>query len=140
MPKMPKRRKDLLKVIPNFNQFAKFISKFQEVVDIGKLAEFYCSKLFGLKLVKPCNSNIDAVGPAGEKIEIKCRTYSGKIPPGMKVNLQDIDYVFYVVLDDNLLPKRIFKIKSKDIYYTRGKRVSFKKAFDSDKAELIFQS
>jgi len=50
-------KKDLKKVIPNFNQFVKFISKFREIVDTGKLAEYYCSKLFRLKLVKPGNFN-----------------------------------------------------------------------------------
>jgi len=69
----------LEKIIPDFNQFTKFISKFREIVDSGKLAEFYCSRLFDLKLVKPRNSNIDAIGPNGEKIEIKHRFYSGKI-------------------------------------------------------------
>jgi len=28
-------KKDLKKVIPNFNQFVKFISKFREIVDTG---------------------------------------------------------------------------------------------------------
>jgi len=121
-------------------QFTELISKFKEIVDSGKLAEFYCSRLFDLKLVRPRNSNIDAIGPKGERIEIKHRFYSGKIPPGMKINLHNIDYVFYVELDDNLLPNRIFKIKSNDIDYTTGKRVSFKRAFNENKVELVFQS
>ncbi|MEM5799305.1 MAG: hypothetical protein QXZ43_01405 [Candidatus Aenigmatarchaeota archaeon] len=138
---MLKTRKDLEKVIQDFDQFSEFIHKFKEFIDTGKLAEFYCSKLFDLKLVKPHNSNIDALGPKGERIEIKHRFYSGKTPPGMKVNLDIIDYVFYVQLDENsLLPKEIFKIKSKDIEYKSDKRVSFRKAFKENKAELIYQS
>jgi len=137
---IPKTREDLEKIIADFNQFTELISKFKEIVDSGKLAEFYCSRLFDLKLVRPRNSNIDAIGPKGERIEIKHRFYSGKIPPGMKINLHNIDYVFYVELDDNLLPNRIFKIKSNDIDYTTGKRVSFKRAFNENKVELVFQS
>jgi hypothetical protein len=135
-----KTREDLEKIIADFNQFTELVSKFKEIVDSGKLAEFYCSRLFDLKLVRPRNSNIDAIGPKGERIEIKHRFYSGKIPPGMKINLHNIDYVFYVELDDNLLPNRIFKIKSNDIDYTTGKRVSFKRAFNENKVELVFQS
>jgi hypothetical protein len=137
---IPKTREDLEKIIADFKQFTELISKFKEIVDSGKLAEFYCSRLFDLKLVRPRNSNIDAIGPKGERIEIKHRFYSGKIPPGMKINLHNIDYVFYVELDDNLLPNRIFKIKSNDIDYTTGKRVSFKRAFNENKVELVFQS
>jgi hypothetical protein len=137
---IPKTREDLEKIIADFKQFTELISRFKEIVDSGKLAEFYCSRLFDLKLVRPRNSNIDAIGPKGERIEIKHRFYSGKIPPGMKINLHNIDYVFYVELDDNLLPNRIFKIKSNDIDYTTGKRVSFKRAFNENKVELVFQS
>ncbi|MEM5803234.1 MAG: hypothetical protein QW350_00670 [Candidatus Aenigmatarchaeota archaeon] len=111
---MLKTRKDLEKVIQDFDQFSEFIYKFKEFIDTGKLAEFYCSKLFDLKLVKPHNSNIDALGPKGERIEIKHRFYSGKTPPGMKVNLDVIDYVFYVQLDENsLLPKKNIQNKIK---------------------------
>jgi hypothetical protein len=131
--------RDLKKVIPEFDKFAKFISKFRDVVDTGKLAEFYCSKLFRLKLVKPRNSNIDATSPPGKKIEIKHRFYKREIPPGMKIDLRNIDYVLYVGLDDDLLPKRIYKIESKDINYTTHKRVSFRKAFKENKAKLVFQ-
>jgi len=58
--------------------------------------------------------------------------YSGKTPPTMEMNLNVIDYVFYVDLYENLLPKP-------NIERTKGKRVSFRKAFKEKKAELISQ-
>jgi len=131
---------DLKKVIPDFDQFTGFISKFRDVVDTGKLAEFYCCKLFKLKLVKPHNSAIDAISPSGKRIEIKHRANTGKTPGGMKIDLEKIDYVLYVLLDDNLLPKRIYKIKSQDIDYTTGKRVSFGRAFKENRVKLVFQN
>jgi len=139
---MPKTIKDLKKITPNFKQFCRFISEFKEIVDSGKLAEFYCSRLFSLKLVEPRNSNIDAIDPEGKKIEIKHRSYSTEIPPGMKINLDNIDYLFYVKLNkENLLPEEIYKIKAKDIEYTdtKAKRVSFKKAFKKKKVEVVFK-
>ena len=52
------------RAIPDFNEFVRFITKFRDIVDTGKLAEFYCSKLFDLKLVKPRNQySYDAESP-----------------------------------------------------------------------------
>jgi hypothetical protein len=135
----PKNREDFKKCIPEYNQLTECLSRFRAVIDTGKLAEFYCCKIFDLKLVTPHNSTIDAMSSTGERIEIKHRFFSGKVPPGMKINLQNIDYVLYVELNDDLIPKQIYKIHSKDIYYTTGSRVSFKKAFKEDNAELLFQ-
>jgi len=89
--------------------------------------------------VKPGNFNVDAISPSGKRIEIKHRAYAGNIPPGMKVALQNVDYVLYVELDNDLLPKHIYRIKSEDIEYTTHKRVSFRRAFKENKARLIFQ-
>ncbi len=136
-----KTKKDLEKNIQYFSKFSEMISEFNEIIDTGKLAEFYCEKLFDLKLKKPRNSNIDAESPSGKKIEIKQRFYNGKIPPGMKINLENIDYVYYVKLDDkSLLPKYIYKIKSEDIEHTVKGRVSFKKTFNDKKEEIVFQN
>lgn len=93
-------------VIPNFKEFVNFITKSRDIVDTSKLAEFYCSRLFDLKLMEPRNQySYDAESPKGDKIEIKHRFYAGGIPPGMEIDLHRIDYVFYVELDSDLLPK-----------------------------------
>ncbi|MEM2099968.1 MAG: hypothetical protein QXV37_01410 [Candidatus Jordarchaeaceae archaeon] len=124
----------------DFNEFVGFLTKFKEIVDTGKLAEFYCKILFNLRPTSR-NYGFDAIDQENKKVEIKHRFYSGKTPPGMEMDLNTIDYVLYVDLDkDDLLPKQILKIKSEDIIRrTKGKRVSFKKAIKERKAELVFQ-
>ncbi|MDO8538291.1 MAG: hypothetical protein Q7S21_05385 [archaeon] len=129
---------DLQNSIHNFKRFRAFLLEFKEIIDTGKLAEFYCCKLFDLKPVKPHNAYIDAKSKSGERIEIKHRFFSGKTPPGMKINLKNIDFVYYVELSDNLLPKQIFKIKKEDIEQVSKGRVSFKKVFKEKKAEIVF--
>ncbi|MCP8313155.1 MAG: hypothetical protein H3Z53_02120 [archaeon] len=135
---MSKNMKDLRREIEDFDGFVSFISKFEKIIDTGKLAEFYCEKLFRLK-PQPRNSGFDATSSDGKKIEIKHRFYSTKTPPGMEVDLEEIDYIYYVDLDESLLPSRIYQIKSGDVYYTKGKRVSFRRAFEERKFKLIFQ-
>lgn len=117
------------------------------------MAQFYCRKLFDLEEIKPFNrSGPDLESKDGKlKFEVKYRKMEvemdddrilNRTPPGMPINLESIDYVLYVYLDDNLLPKFIFKIKSEDIDYTgTDKRVSFKRAFKEEKKyEIIFKS
>lgn len=135
---MIKTKKDLRKSIPNFEQFHRSLLIARKVVDTGKLAEFYCRKLFLLKQVKPHNASVDAVDSRGKKIEIKYRFILKKTPPGMKINLKRIDFVLYVELDKRLLPARIFKVETKDIHSTRNGRVSFREAFRNKKAELVY--
>lgn len=140
-PNLPmKNEKDLEISIPNFEQFRQVLIDHKEIIDTGRLAEFYCSKLFDLKLVTPHNASVDAIAPDGSRIEIKYRFYSGKVPPGMKINLQNIDWVYYVELTENLLPKHIHKISSKDLGYTAGNRVSFRQVFIDESFELIFRA
>jgi hypothetical protein len=136
---MIKNEKDLKKSISHFNRFHRSLVEVKEVVDTGKLAEFYCSKLFNLKLVQPHNSSIDAVDVRGKRIEIKHRFAFKGIPPGMKLNLRKIDFVLYVELNKKLLPVRIFKIETKYIQRTSGDRVSFRKGFQDNKAKLIYK-
>ncbi len=133
-----KNEKDLELVIPNYEKFKQVLIDHKEIIDTGRLAEFYCSKLFDLKLVQPHNSSIDAIAPDGARIEIKHRFYSGKIPPGMKINLKNIDWVYYVELNADLLPEHIHRINPNDIETPSGNRVSFRHAFMDGKAELIF--
>lgn len=133
-----KSKKDLIKATPHFKSFISVLSKHKNIIDTGKLAEDYCAKLFKLKIVSPHNASIDAVDRYGKRVEIKQRIFKGNFMPGMSINLAKIDYVLYVELSDNLLPRRIFKINAKDIKYTKGKRVSFRGAFKENKVELVY--
>ena len=135
-----KNRIDLEKEINDFNQFIKFISEFKFIVDTGKLAEFYCIKLFNLKPTNKKNDFYDATDSESKRIEIKFRDTFKKqsIPSGMEIKLETIDYVLLVYLDETLLPQKIYKIKSEYIDYTTGKRVSFKRAFNENK--LLFSN
>jgi len=135
---MIKTYKDLENSIPNFNRFHQSLLVAKEVVDTGELSEFYCRKLFRLKRVKPWNAAIDAIDPNGKKVEIKHRSMTGKTPAGMKVHLKKIDYLLYVELDKKLLPVKIFKINAKNITPLRNGRVSFRKAFQNGKAQIVF--
>ncbi|MBI2048218.1 MAG: hypothetical protein HYT27_03695 [Parcubacteria group bacterium] len=135
---MIKTYKDLKKSIPGFNRFHQSLLAVREVVDTGELSEFYCRKLFRLKRVKPWNAAIDAIDPHGKKVEIKHRSITGKTPAGMKVHLKKIDYLLYVELSKKLLPAKIFKIDAKDITPASGGRVSFLKAFQNGKAQIVF--
>ena len=99
-----------------------------------------CSILFGLTLTTPRNYYFDALTSENKKVEVKHRFYSGNIPPGMKIKLENIDVIYYVELEPNLLPKRIYKFLSEDITYTMNGRVSFQNAFNSHKAEVVYSS
>jgi len=138
---MRKRLKELIATIEDFEEFEKFISSYQDIVDTGKLAEFYCEKLFNLTPVIPRNQySYDALDAEGKRVEIKHRFYSTKTPPGMKINLENIDYVLYVDIDEEtFLPTKIYKINAENIEYKTGKRVSFKKAFDKNEYEVLFK-
>jgi hypothetical protein len=94
-----------------------------------------------LEITRPRNQyHYDARSPDGQRIEIKHRFFSTRTPPGMKIDLEKIDSVLYVDLDENLLPRRIFKIEPKDLEYTTGKRVSFQKAFKENKVKMVYQN
>jgi len=90
--------------------------------------------------VKPRNRyRYDAVDAEGKRVEIKQRFYSTRTPPGMKIDLEKIDYVLYVDIDEEtFLPKKIRRIDAENIEYRTGKRVSFKKAFDKNEFEVLF--
>ena len=142
-----KTEKKLNEIIPDFEQFKNFVFKFKEIVDTGKLAEFYCEKLFDLDKISPRNSGPDLETKNKKFVfEVKYRKMvflknediMSKTPPGMKIDLKKIYSVLYVYLDGNLLPNHIFQIKSEDIKYTTDTRVSFKNAFKKNKAKTIF--
>jgi hypothetical protein len=132
-----KGHEDLEKNIKNFGRLKKFLLEFKEIVDTGKLAEFYCEKLWNLKKPgKPNQKGFDLKDESGKKYEVKYR--KGK-NSGMKIKDKDsLDSVLYVHLDGNLLPEVIKQFKSKDIPYTKNPpRVSFKKA--EPKSKIIFK-
>ncbi|OGD95513.1 hypothetical protein A3F57_03205 [Candidatus Roizmanbacteria bacterium RIFCSPHIGHO2_12_FULL_36_11] len=135
-----KNQSDLEKLIPDFEDFKKVLWSYKNIIDTGKLTEYYCSILFGLTLTTPRNYYFDALTSENKKVEVKHRFYSGNIPPGMKIKLENIDVIYYVELEPNLLPKRIYKFLSEDITYTMNGRVSFQNAFNSHKAEVVYSS
>lgn len=140
----PKRMKDLEKIV-DVKRLTDFVSEFREIVDTGKLAQFYCRKLFDLRQIKPFNKKGPDLESSDGKIkfEVKHRFFRAKTPPGMPIDLSSIDYVLYVDLEsESLLPKYIFQIKKDDITYTnrKSKRVSFKRAFEEKKYKVIFEA
>lgn len=138
----------------DFENFQQDLIKYRDIIDTGKLAEFYCEKLFGLSAFRSAKSqNIrkngphDANTPCGERVEIKYRAPNSKTPPGMKLNFANFDFVLYVLLDENLLPSRIWRIRKCDITQTKNPgdwsdtydgRVSFRNALRDHKAEQVF--
>jgi hypothetical protein len=127
---------DLEKNIKNFGRLKKFLIEFKEIVDTGKLSEFYCEKLWNLKKSKKQNQKgFDLKDESGKKYEVKYRKDSTN--PGMEIKDKDsLDSVLYVHLDENLLPEVIKQFKSKDIQYTKNPpRVTFKGA----EPKIIFQ-
>lgn len=105
-----------IKRFTEFRKLVPFLSRYRAITDTGKLAEWYCVKLFRLKLVTPRNrKGADAIDPRGKRVEIKHRLYSGRTPPGMRLDRASIDYVFYVELDTDLLPRRIRRINTRDL-------------------------
>ena len=132
----------LKEFIQDFDRFKIFIKDYKDIVDTGKLAQFYCEKILDLKQIKPFNTKGMDLESKDSKIkyEVKYRkgNFSDKAPVGMKIDLSKVNYVLYVELNsETLLPNRIFKIKSEDIEYKKGKRVSFNKAFKDKKIESI---
>jgi hypothetical protein len=134
-----------LENIENFDKLKNFLIEFKEIVDTGKLAEFYCEKLWNLKKSKkPNQKGFDLKDESGKKYEVKYRKDSTN--PGMKIKDKDsLDSVLYVHLDENLLPEVIKQFKSKDLHYTKNPpRVTFKDAepkiifkLRSDKSEKV---
>ena len=60
---------ELRRAIPGFEDLRAFLAEFPGVVDTRKLAEFFCAKLFSLKLMRPSNRYYyDAVDPAGKRV------------------------------------------------------------------------
>jgi hypothetical protein len=83
-----------LKRLTEFRKLVPVLSRYRGLIDSGKLAEWYCVELFRLELVMPRNrKGADAISPSGERVEIKHRFYSGKTPPGMKIESEGVDYV-----------------------------------------------
>ncbi|OGG04811.1 hypothetical protein A2Z33_05880 [Candidatus Gottesmanbacteria bacterium RBG_16_52_11] len=123
-----KTYKDLKQSIPNFENFCDILQKYKELINTGKLAEFYCRRLFRLEPVVPSNSNFDAMTQYLKKVEIKYRNFKkGKTPPGMKIDSSLVDYVYYLELNENLLPINIYLYNIADLKHTTGMRVSFNK-------------
>jgi len=134
-----------LEEIENFEVLKNFLASEygQKLIDRGKLAEFYCEELFGLKRTSRSNEEgYDLESKDGKRFEVKNRKAklredylktNSVLLPGMEIDLDKIDYVLYVILDENLLPKYIFQIPKEELgSRLKGKkRVSFKRALDS---------
>lgn len=117
-------------------------AQFRSIISTGMLAEYYCQKLFDLKPFEVWNGPYDAITRTGKKIEIKTRTIVQRnplCPPGMKINLAEIDAVFYVYFTKSLSLQAVYAIRKEDITTLPGGRVSFQSAFDNGKAELIYE-
>ncbi|MBD3723703.1 MAG: hypothetical protein IE891_02685 [Flavobacteriaceae bacterium] len=82
---------------------------------VGDLGEYYCKKLFNLKLEdNAVNKGFDAIDVAGKKVEIKTR----RIPEGKsKVIFRgfDFDYCLYVELNEYFEPLEILKLDVEEI-------------------------
>ena len=125
--------------IDNFSDFSEFIKNNKLIISTGKLSEYYCILLFDIMLNKKPNDSYDGVDKEKKKVEIKHRKSSSRIPGGMKIDLNRIDYVLYVFLEDDLLPKEIIRINKNHITKTSNERVSFKEAFVNNKHETIYK-
>lgn len=134
-----KNIKDLKKAVSDFDKLKYFLSKYRNIVDSGRLSELWCARLFNLKLSEKTNDKIDAIDRNGKRIEIKQRFYTGKVPIGMKIKLNNVDKVYYVQLGLDLIPQKIYKIEARDIKSLKNGRVSFKKAFHEKRAEVVFK-
>lgn len=134
-----KNIKDLKKAVSDFDKLKYFLSKYKNIVDSGRLSEFWCARLFNLELSEKTNDKIDAIDRNGKRIEIKQRFYTGKVPIGMKIKLNSVDEVYYVQLGLDLIPQEIYKIEARNIESLKNSRVSFKKAFLEKRAEVVFR-
>jgi hypothetical protein len=138
----------------DFENYRAVLQKYRCVIDTGKLAEFYCVKLFGLTPYETTDGRVignglwDASTADLQRVEIKHRAFK-KTPPGMKLTFENFHFVLYVELDPDLIPMRIWKIDRDDITQTgplveeRNKyvgRVSFRAALQDGRAKLIFEN
>lgn len=135
--------------IQPFDKFKDFISTYHSLVDTGKLAQFYCEKLFDLTPHRIPNGPYDLEDKKSKDekwIEVKYRFFKGGFPPGMELDFRKFDVVYYVELGEDLLPVHIHKILKKDITQLSGEpwsesykgRVSFKEAYNTGKAKIVF--
>ncbi len=117
-----------LQKIEGFIEITTFIDKYPQLIDRGRLAEYFCEHLFDVTLNKVMNEKgFDATTRSGKKIEIKAREVKNT-PPGMKINLGEIDLVWYVALDKRLIPQVIYEYKAKQLTQMKNGRVSFSNA------------
>jgi hypothetical protein len=100
----------------SIENFRAVLQKYRGLIDTGKLAEFYCVKLFGLKPYTTSDGRVisnglwDATTADMQKVEIKYRVLRNKkTPPGMKLSFENFHFVLYVDLDSDLLPARIWR-------------------------------
>ncbi len=135
--------------IEDFDKFKEFLSTYRHLVDTRKLAQFYCEKLFDLTPLRVPNGPYDLEDKKSvdeKRIEVKYRFFKGGFPPGMVLDFQKFDIVYYVELGDDLLPVHIHKIRKADITQLGGAqwselykgRVSFKEAYNTGKAKIVF--
>jgi len=123
----------------DFFDFSEFIKKYEFIISTGKLSEYYCSLMFDITLNTKSNDFYDGVDAENKIVEIKQRKFISRIPGGMKIDLNRIDYVLYVFLGADLLPDEIIRIDKNHIRETSNKRVSFKEAIRNKKYETIYK-
>lgn len=129
---------NLERKIPNIEDYSSFLVENNYIVDSGRLAEHYCQLLFGIELSKKVNEFYDGIDGNKLKVEIKQRRFDGRTPPGMNIDLNKIDYVLYVFLNAKMLPEKILKFEKEHLTQTKGKRISFKKAYHNKLYEVMY--
>jgi len=125
----PKTLEDLRAAMADFNDFRDVLRRYRHIIDTGKLAEYWCRVLFDLQ--PECITNhpgYDARMRTGERVQIKYRKFSGKIPPAMRINLNSVDCILYVELDDELLPAQIWRVDAVHLTRMKNDRCSFRQA------------
>lgn len=87
----------------------------------GEVAEFYASKLLGLKLMEARSAGYDAIGSDGRKIQIKGRSLADSSKPGQRVGAirleHEWDSVILVLMDDVFTVKEMWEAYRPEVTY-----------------------
>lgn len=101
----------------DFGEFTYFLKKYRHLIHTGNLAEYYCKWLFGVEL----NSKNNTLGYDGtlngKKVQIKQR---GKVS-SLETDPENYDLLYYVLLNDDLIPVKIERYESSDLKNWRDK-------------------
>ncbi len=131
--------KDIEK-IKNSRELIQLLQKHKRLIHTGNLAEFWCEQLCNIKLANISNQKgFDGTTKKGEKVEIKFRANCKGTPKGMKIDLSKITYIYYVMMDEDLLPAIIYRYHKKNISKLNNGRVSFHNAHLNNKFEVVYR-